>query len=281
MKLILALLLGFSITILFYNGLKLLVHKPISFKQHFNFEPIPELATHRGYGKMSNIPENTKLAFDAAEKKGFVAHELDVRISKDRVPVLFHGPLLEKNTNGKGRLEELDLTELEKLNWGQYCNKSAKITTLQHYLETRKGKIITNVEIKRDFSDFTDGLESACHEVVQTGNFSNQVFYSSFHLLTLLRLRALDTKIPIGVLVDTGAFALVSLFFKILFVQPDSIHPPSEIVTEVRVKRWKKKGFNVVVWHENDLSVIQNYLNWGVDICIVDDMNLVRDLKKS
>lgn len=280
-KLILALFLGFSITILFYSFLKSLVHKPISFQSHFNQTSMVSLATHRGFGKMSHIPENTMLAFNASENKGFLAHELDVRISKDQVPVLFHGPLLQKNTDGRGRLEDLYIQDLEKLNWGQYCNKPAKVTTLEHYLRTRDEKIITNVEIKRDFFDFSEGLENACHDVIDKGDFSNRVFYSSFHLLTLLRLRALNTKIPIGVLVDTGPLAMVALFFKKLLVQPDSIHPPSEKVTRARVKRWKKKGYNVIVWHENSLTRIKQYLDWGVDVCIVDNMELAKQLKQN
>ena len=47
------------------------------------FDKSMVLATHRGYGKMGPIAENSIEAFRKSTKEGFRMHELDVRLSKD------------------------------------------------------------------------------------------------------------------------------------------------------------------------------------------------------
>jgi glycerophosphoryl diester phosphodiesterase len=58
----------------------------------------PLVFAHRGH---SQYPENSKEAFQAALKHGFTGIELDIRLSKDGIPVVFHDAhgdrLLHKN----------------------------------------------------------------------------------------------------------------------------------------------------------------------------------------
>ena len=58
----------------------------------------PLVFAHRGH---SQFPENSMAAFQAALKHGFTGIELDIRLSKDGIPVVFHDAhgdrLLHKN----------------------------------------------------------------------------------------------------------------------------------------------------------------------------------------
>jgi glycerophosphoryl diester phosphodiesterase len=50
----------------------------------------PELIAHRG--DTLHYPDNTRPAFEAALRAGATYVEIDVQLTADRVPVLFHRP---------------------------------------------------------------------------------------------------------------------------------------------------------------------------------------------
>ncbi|MEO0816644.1 MAG: glycerophosphodiester phosphodiesterase family protein [Pseudomonadota bacterium] len=56
---------------------------------------------HRGLWSPDGPPENSIAAFRAAADAG-VGIELDVQLSSDNVPVVFHDPMLERMTDGAG-----------------------------------------------------------------------------------------------------------------------------------------------------------------------------------
>ncbi|WP_343644143.1 glycerophosphodiester phosphodiesterase family protein [Chryseobacterium sp.] len=74
----------------------------------------PMIIAHRG-GKV-DFPENTILSFEKALEAGVDAIEMDVQVSKDNIPVLYHPNNLNRWTNGTGKVEEYTLAELKKLN---------------------------------------------------------------------------------------------------------------------------------------------------------------------
>ncbi|MDH6250572.1 glycerophosphoryl diester phosphodiesterase [Chryseobacterium sp. H1D6B] len=74
----------------------------------------PKIVAHRG-GK-ADFPENTILSFINALKAGADAVEMDVQISKDNVPVLYHPSNLNTWTDGNGKVSDFTLTELKTLN---------------------------------------------------------------------------------------------------------------------------------------------------------------------
>ena len=79
-----------------------------------NFDRNIKFASHRGSGRLGKIPENTLSAFQHSLKKGFKINELDIRLSKDEVPIVFHGPNLNRTTSGNGFLENYDYEYLKK-----------------------------------------------------------------------------------------------------------------------------------------------------------------------
>ena len=55
---------------------------------------------------LRSFPENTLAAFEAAVRFGADALELDVRLTADGVPVVFHDERLERTTDGQGLVRE-------------------------------------------------------------------------------------------------------------------------------------------------------------------------------
>ena len=67
------------------------------------------VAAHRGWSE--KYPENTMLAFQKAIEIGVDQLETDVRITKDGELGLIHDPVVDRTTNGTGKVCEMTLTE--------------------------------------------------------------------------------------------------------------------------------------------------------------------------
>lgn len=70
----------------------------------------PALIAHRGWS--GDFPENSLAAFAAAVAVGCDEIELDVRLSRDRVPVVIHDADLERTTTASGPCGSYDMADL-------------------------------------------------------------------------------------------------------------------------------------------------------------------------
>lgn len=78
--------------------------------------PRPRAYAHRGWhtGDLAGC-ENTLAAFTRAAAEGFGYLELDVHASADGVAVVHHDAMLDRTTDGTGRLSDHTATELAKV----------------------------------------------------------------------------------------------------------------------------------------------------------------------
>jgi glycerophosphoryl diester phosphodiesterase len=75
---------------------------------------MPAIHAHRGGSVLDGVPafpENTMPAFEHAARNGWVL-ELDVVLTRDRVPVVFHDSTLDRTTPCTGRVDALTFAEL-------------------------------------------------------------------------------------------------------------------------------------------------------------------------
>lgn len=98
---------------------------------------------HRGlHGP--GIPENSLAAVEAAVEEGY-AVEVDVRLSADGVPVLFHDERLERVADARGPLEERTWYELSELSLEE---TGEAIPSLEEGLAAIDGEVPLLVELK-------------------------------------------------------------------------------------------------------------------------------------
>ena len=76
-----------------------------------------EPLAHRGLHEVDTIPENSLAAFAAAAAAGYGV-ELDVTLSRDRVPVISHDPTLERSAGRPDRIADLTVAELATVSLG-------------------------------------------------------------------------------------------------------------------------------------------------------------------
>lgn len=121
------------------------------------------LYAHRGlHDNASAAPENSLSAFQKAVDAGF-GIELDVQLTKDRVPVVFHDFTLKRICGVEGKLRDFTYDELQRL---RLCGTNQKIPKLDEALKLIGGRVPLIVELKIDTTNLAlcpiaDGLLSA------------------------------------------------------------------------------------------------------------------------
>jgi glycerophosphoryl diester phosphodiesterase len=113
--------------------------------------PVRGLCAHRG--AMATYPENTLIAFREAVKAGAQMIEFDVSLSKDQKMVILHDATVDRTTNGTGRVSDLTLNEIKKLDAGSWKSPEfvgQKIPTLEEVLEIMPLNIWLNIHLKED-----------------------------------------------------------------------------------------------------------------------------------
>ena len=105
---------------------------------------------HRGlYDNSGDAPENSLAAFRKAVEAGY-GMEMDVQLTKDRIPVIFHDNTLQRVCGAEGRISDYTYEELQQFH---LCNSEERIPTLAQVLEVVGGRTPLIVEFKTETHD--------------------------------------------------------------------------------------------------------------------------------
>lgn len=100
---------------------------------------------HRGlHDNSGQAPENSMAAFQKALEAGY-GMELDVQLSKDRIPVVFHDETLDRVCGVKGRVRDYTFEELQEF---PLLNSQERIPRLADFLQLVDGRVPLIIEIK-------------------------------------------------------------------------------------------------------------------------------------
>ncbi len=136
---------GVIIFLYFFLIMPRIVHRP-------NNSPMKGelLFAHRGlHDNHAGIPENSMTAFRKAVEAGF-GMELDVQITKDGIPVIFHDFTLRRMCNEAGKIEDYTYEELQAF---RLLGTDEKIPTLKEFLAMVAGRVPLIVELKAEWLD--------------------------------------------------------------------------------------------------------------------------------
>ena len=111
---------------------------------------LPKIIGHRGAAGYA--PENTLEGIHTANDMGIKWVELDVKLTKDMVPVVFHDDQLDRTTNGAGAVAAKTWEELKQLEAGSWFGDSwagIQIPSLEQALDViLENDMGLNLEIK-------------------------------------------------------------------------------------------------------------------------------------
>lgn len=161
------------------------------------------MIAHRGASKYA--PENTMAAFKLAHKMEADMIELDVQLSKDGIPVVFHDAKLNRHSNGKGRVSSFLFDELHQLDAGKWFSiefMGEKIPSLEQVLQWASDKILVNIEIKAEAvgDEIEGGVEEKVTELVHQTGMEKNVIISSFDYRAVERIKKMDPELLTGLL---------------------------------------------------------------------------------
>lgn len=148
---------------------------------------------HRGLHNKDRA-ENSLSAFRAACDEGY-AIELDVRLSKDGVLVVFHDDTLDRMTTERGPVIERTAEELSKI---KLADTEDTVPTFAEVLALVDGRVPLLVEIKEDAFDHSVTRECAR----MLAQYKGEYIVESFNPLSLAEYRKISPETVCGVLSD-------------------------------------------------------------------------------
>src|SRR5205807_8520280 len=151
----------------------------------------PQRVAHRGGSHLA--PQNTLAAFRNALTLPIDAIELDVHMSRDGHVIVFHDYTVDRLTNGRGKILDLDFAYLRSLNAAAHFPgewpEPQRIPTLREVLELVRGHVQVYIEIKFSERDGVCGrypnIAQAVVEDVRAADMLDQAVIISFDWMIL------------------------------------------------------------------------------------------------
>lgn len=236
---------------------------------------LPRVIGHRGAA--ASAPENTVASFRAAAAAGATMVEFDVKLTSDSQAVAFHDETLERTTNGQGRIRDLSLGELRRLDaggWFEPVFAGEEIPTLEAVLDFLLGVgIRPNIELKpcpgrdEETARVVVAVASACWPAHRP-----PPLLSSFSREALEVARELAPTWPRGLIVDRlppdWQDATLALGVSALHCQQRHLSP-------VAVEEIRRTGLAIVAWTVNDSDRARTLWKWGVDAVVSDSPDVI------
>lgn len=238
--------------------------------------PPPVNIAHRGASAAA--PENTLAAFERALELGADGIELDVRLSADRVPVVIHDATVDATTDGSGRVANMTVAQLQRLDAGSWFGLSyadLRIPTLEEVLAAVGSELLVNIELKGS-GLAGRRLVRAVVELVEGFRLTERVLISSFNPLHLVHVHRAAPGIPTGLLYSGRFFPV---FAQAVSPQPyAALHPGVAVLDRKHVDWIRRHDYRVHVWTVDNPSDMRRLISWGVDAIITNVPHLLHKL---
>ncbi len=205
------------------------------------------------------------VAMAGAMSAGADGFELDVRLCKSGELVVFHDEDLQRLCGDPRHIAQLTLEELQDIRVADQG-----IPTLLEVLQEFPDAMV-NIELKKHPMRQALALVQGCAGVVQQTGSLGRVLVSSFDPRLLLMLRVLDPNLARGLLSAEEQGLPLRRGWLARGLAPSAVHPEHVLVTEARMKHWRKRGLRVHTWTVDDPMRIAALAQIGVHGIICND----------
>lgn len=229
-----------------------------------------EIFAHRGAKRVA--PENTLPAFQAALDMGVDGIELDVQASKDQVLVVMHNFTVDETTNGQGKVSDFTAAELARLDAGSHFSPDfagVGVPTLEQVFDLVGNRCRVNVEIKS--LDPEGGPEvDLLAQMIRQRNLYDQMIVSSFNPISLIKMRWLDKRVPLGLLYSADLPPHLRDAWLSPILHPEALHPHHSAIGADYMRWAKSIPCQVNTWTVNDVDEARRLAEFQVDTIISD-----------
>ena len=123
--------------------------RPVQIAMPYKTPPRTQIVAHRG--NSGPMPENSLIAINSAIDLGVDMVEIDVRLTKDGVPILMHEDRVDGTTSGTGLVKNFTWEELQTLDAGrsrgdEFAGQS--VHSLEQILDLTVGRVALNLDVK-------------------------------------------------------------------------------------------------------------------------------------
>ena len=166
---------------------------------------LPKLIGHRGVKNLK--PENTIESITTAFDLGLECVEIDVKVSKDNIPLLLHDDTLDRTTNGSGLVCDFTFDQINQLDAGYFFYNSKtdiKVPNLSSVLDLikRKQKYL-NIELKPNKNYEKLNVENTLQAINKISY--DKIYFSSFDLSSCITLKETAPHLQCGFINDDFA----------------------------------------------------------------------------
>ncbi|WP_409427455.1 glycerophosphodiester phosphodiesterase [Mycobacterium sp. SMC-11] len=246
-----------------------------------------DLQAHRG-GRGETTEESLR-AFAKSIELGVSTLELDIVLTRDAQPLVWHDPVIEPakcaDTGpvfagdpdypyvGK-RVADLTLAQIRTLDCGHLLPEfpdaevvpgNVIVTLPEVFARTGHAGVRYNIETKVDADDQRQIVDVVLAAVRAAGKL-DAVEIQSFDWRTLPLVRAAEPAIPLVALAEQGPDPITGA----VSVGADIVSPDYAVVDRAFVERAHAAGLRVIPWTVNDADAMRQQIAAGVDGLITD-----------
>ena len=223
----------------------------------------PLIIAHRGVS--AEKPENTLAAFRRALALDVDGIELDVRVTRDGVAVVFHDDTLRRLTGTGGRVAGQTWAELRLLR----VHGREPIPRLVDVLRLTRGLAVVQIELK-------SGPVAATVRAIKAARAAEWVILASFDPRLVAEARQLAPAIP-RLLISEGRAAPAWLVRRLAAIGASGLSVDQRAVRSAAwVRHFHMRGYAVWAWTVNDPAVARRLAGWGVNALLGDDPALLK-----
>ena len=232
--------------------------------------PLPAAIAHRGYS--ARHPENTMAAFTAAVELGYRIVETDIHATADKVPVVFHDSRLDRVTDMRGVLSEMNWPDLRH---ARVCGRE-RIPRLEELLTTWDS-LRVNIDPKQD------SAVGPLLEVLRDTDAWDRVCVGSESSPRLRRIRAaagdrlctsMGTAEVVRLWLAGHCLPLGGFAADCVQVPPRRYGVP--VIDRAFMRAAHARGLPVHAWTINEEAEMNRLLDFGVDGIMTDEAELLK-----
>ncbi len=218
---------------------------------------------HRG--AMGLAPENTLISINTALTHNVDMLEIDIHLSKDKKLIVIHDEKVDRTTDGKGYVYELNSKYIKSLDAGIKFSekfKGQRVPFLEEIFDLMKDTDVRlNIEIKNG-PIFYNGIEKRIIELIDQYDYYNRIILSSFDHPALKKITQINKKIYTAILYGSNINNIEEYAEKL---EVSAVHPHYYWATEELVKKMHSMNIAVNTWIINEIKDFKKYSKIGVD----------------
>lgn len=239
---------------------------------------IPKIIGHRGAAAYA--PENTLEGIRTAADMGIKWVELDVKLTKDQVPIIFHDEDLERITGSSGLIAQTNYEDLRDLDVGLWFGDSFSglhIPTLEEAVDVLlEHNLGLNLEIKPCPGREKETAEVALDVLSQIWDDHDKLLISSFQHVSLEAALDVARDWARGLLI--GGDELPENWRELAdYLDVKTINIGSRLITPDLVADIHDLDLQCLVYTVNDPEEARMFQDWAVDALFSDAPDVIED----